>query len=64
VPYTEKKSISTDQTFTQNTTYIDLLNSLLVKMTGDIAFRLRRDQKMCNTVVLKLRYANFDTHTH
>lgn len=64
VPYTEKKSISTEQTFTQDTTDIDLLNSLLVKMTGDIAFRLRRDQKMCNTVVLKLRYANFDTHTH
>ncbi len=63
IPYSERKSISTEQTFTEDTTDVSMLNALLVDMTGELGFKLRKSGKLCNTITVKLRYANFDTHT-
>ncbi|HSI90930.1 MAG TPA: DNA polymerase IV, partial [Adhaeribacter sp.] len=63
VPYTEQKSISTEQTFATDTTDIVGLNSLLVAMTEEIAFELRKQGKLAGCITVKIRYANFDTHT-
>ncbi|NJO68167.1 MAG: DNA polymerase IV [Bacteroidetes bacterium] len=62
-PYCEQKSMSTERTFHQDTMDVNMLNQLLVKMVSDLCFDLRTDQKLTSCVTVKIRYANFDTHT-
>jgi DNA polymerase-4 len=62
-PYTERKSISTEHTFGQDTIDIQKLKSILVGMVEKLAFQLRSEQWLASTVVIKIRYANFDTET-
>jgi len=63
MPYSERKSISTETTFEQDTIDIHMINELLVRMVEKIAFTLRKKQKLTSCVTLKIRYSNFDTHT-
>ncbi|MCV9932861.1 DNA polymerase IV [Flavobacterium sp. LS1R47] len=62
-PYTERKSISTEHTFSQDTIDIAKLKRILVGMVEKLAFQLRSEQWLTSTVVIKIRYANFDTET-
>jgi DNA polymerase-4 len=63
IPYSEQKSIGTEQTFTTDTTDVVKLNNLLVSMTEGLAFDLRKQGKLTGCITVKIRYANFDTHT-
>ena len=63
VPYREQKSISTEQTFSNDTIDVHFLRSQLVRMTESIAYELRKQNKLTGCVTVKLRYANFDTVT-
>ncbi|CAN5917763.1 DNA polymerase IV [soil metagenome] len=63
VPYSEQKSISTEQTFATDTTDVTRLGNLLVAMTEGLAFELRKQGKLAGCITVKVRYANFDTHT-
>ncbi|UFH45284.1 DNA polymerase IV [Flavobacterium galactosidilyticum] len=62
-PYTERKSISTEHTFLQDTIDIKNLKSILIGMVEKLAFQLRSEEWLTSTVVIKIRYANFDTET-
>ena len=62
-PYTERKSISTEHTFSQDTIDIVELKSLLVGMVEKLAFQLRSEEWLTSTITVKIRYANFDTET-
>ena len=62
-PYTERKSISTEHTFGEDTIDIQKLKSVLVGMVEKLAFQLRSEEWLTSTVVIKIRYANFDTET-
>lgn len=62
-PYTERKSVSTEHTFDQDTIDLQMLNSFISGMVEKLAFQLRREQWLVSTVVVKIRYANFDTET-
>ena len=62
-PYWEQKSISTERTFEQDTTDVKELNRKLITMVEKIAFELRKQEKLTACVTVKIRYANFDTHT-
>lgn len=63
VPYSERKSISTENTFENDTLNIEFLQSELVRMTEKIAFLLRQKKKLSGCVTVKLRYADFSTET-
>ena len=63
IPYHEQKSISTENTFQQDTIDIDFLHTQLARMTEQIAFQLREENKLTGCVTVKLRYSNFDTVT-
>jgi len=63
VPYHEQKSISTENTFQQDTIDMDFLHTQLARMTEKIAFQLRAEGKLTGCVTVKLRYSNFDTVT-
>lgn len=62
-PYTERKSISTEHTFMQDTIDIPKLKELISGMVEKLAYQLRSEQWLTSTVVVKIRYANFDTET-
>ncbi|HOP00431.1 MAG TPA: DNA polymerase IV [Bacteroidales bacterium] len=63
ISYSEQKSISTEHTFDTDTTDMVKLNQLLVSMVERIAYDLRKQEKLCSCVTVKIRYSNFDTHT-
>jgi DNA polymerase-4 len=62
-PYTERKSISTEHTFSQDTIDVLKLNRILQGMVEKLAYQLRAEQWLTSTVTVKIRYANFDTET-
>ncbi|MDY0076555.1 MAG: DNA polymerase IV [Bacteroidales bacterium] len=62
-PYSEKKSISSEHTFEQDTTDMALLRQKLSHSVEKLAFELRNKQKLTGCVTVKIRYANFDTHS-
>ena len=59
----EAKSISTEHTFSENTSDIDFLQSELLRMTEKLGHELRDDGKMTKCVAVKIRYPDFETHT-
>ena len=62
-PYHEAKSVSTENTFDQDSIDIVAMKEILVKMVEKISFELRDKQKLTACVTVKIRYSNFDTHT-
>ena len=63
VPYHERKSISTERTFEKDTSDIVMINELLVTMVEELCYTMRKKQKLASCITVKIRYANFDTHT-
>lgn len=62
-PYTEQKSISSEHTYDQDTTDMVLLRQTLSAMVEKLAFEMRSKEKLTGCVTVKIRYANFDTHS-
>lgn len=62
-PYSERKSISTECTFEQDSTDVKRMNEIVASMIEKLAFDLRKQQKLTSCVTVKIRYSNFDTHT-
>lgn len=62
-PYNERKSLSTEQTFREDTIDIPRLRALLDGMAERLCYDLRAQQWLASTVTVKVRYANFDTET-
>lgn len=63
IPYREQKSISTEDTFQNDTSDLTFLHTQLVRMTESIAFELRQQNRLTGCVTVKLRYSDFETHT-
>lgn len=62
-PYRERKSLSTEDTFHQDTTDLAFLRSVLCSMVEKLAFQLRGEGWLTSNVTVKIRYSNFDTET-
>ena len=62
-PYSERKSISTERTFEQDSIDVIHMKELLVSMVEKLAYELRKKQRLTACVTVKIRYSNFDTHT-
>jgi DNA polymerase-4 len=63
IPYHEQKSISTENTFSQDTIDMQFMHSEIIRMSEKIAFELRKQNKLTGCVTVKLRYSNFETFT-
>lgn len=61
--YNERKSVSTEETFDQDTLDIPKLKALIVGMVEKLCFQLRNEQWLTSVVTVKIRYNNFDTET-
>jgi DNA polymerase-4 len=60
-PYTERKSLSTEHTYLQDTIDIKKVHALILGMVEKLAFQARTEGWLVSTLVVKIRYANFDT---
>ena len=63
VPYSEEKSMSKERTFETDTIDVAMLDQLMISMTEKLCFNLRKNEKLTSVVTVKIRYANYDTHT-
>lgn len=62
IAFNERKSISTERTFEQDTIDIKKLKSILIAMTENLAYQLRRGNKLTACIAVKLRYSDFNTY--
>jgi len=62
-PYSEAKSISTENTFEQDTIDVRMLEATLVAMCEQLTGKLRQNGQLTACVSVKIRYSDFDTHT-
>lgn len=63
VPYHERKSVSTERTFDRDTIDVVKLRGLLVAMAENLAYQLRRRDKLTSCITVKVRYSDFQTET-
>ncbi len=62
-PYSERKSISTECTFDQDSIDVKKMKVILLTMVEKLCHKLRKEQKLTSCVSVKIRYANFDTES-
>ncbi len=63
VPHGDRKSISTENTFHTDVADHKTLETVLVSMTEELTAKLRKENKVAGCLAIKVRYANFETHT-
>lgn len=60
VPYSERKSISTEMTFESDSIDVKMMKSIMTAMVEKITFQLRKEQKLTSCIAVKIRYSNFE----
>ncbi len=63
VEYHERKSISSERTYGQDTTDVAMLKTTITAMAENLAFQLRRGGKLTSCVTVKIRYSDFQTYS-
>ncbi len=63
IPFSERKSISTERTFNKDTIDVAKLRGILIAMTENLAFQLRRGEKLTACIAVKIRYSDFNTYS-
>ena len=63
IPFCERKSISTERTFDKDTIDVVKLRGILIAMTENLAYQLRRGEKLTACVAVKIRYSDFNTYS-
>ncbi len=63
LPWNRHKSISTETTFSNDTINTTHISNTLLHLCEQLAYKLRNNQQLTGCVSVKIRYANFDTHT-
>ncbi|MEB8346593.1 DNA polymerase IV [Flavobacteriaceae bacterium KMM 6898] len=63
IPFSERKSISAERTFDKDTIDVIKLRGILVAMTENLAFQLRRGDKLTACIAVKIRYSDFNTYS-
>ena len=63
IPFCERKSISTERTFNKDTIDVNRLRGILIAMTENLAYQLRRGDKLTACISVKIRYSDFNTYS-
>lgn len=63
IPFSERKSISTERTFDKDTIDVIKLRGILIAMTENLAYQLRRGEKLTACISVKIRYSDFNTYS-
>lgn len=62
-PWHERKSISTERTFEQDSADFYAMRNILMAMAENLAFQLRNTNKLTSCVTVKIRYSDFQTYS-
>lgn len=62
-PYSERKSLSCETTFEKDSTDVVMMEKTLLKMTEELCYKMRKEEKLTACVTVKIRYSNFETFT-
>ena len=60
-PYSERKSISKETTFHEDTADFEKLKRKLLSLTDEVAFELRRQKFLTSCITIKIRNSDFHT---
>ena len=63
VEYHERKSISSERTYGQDTIDVIKLKTTITAMAENLAFQLRRGGKLTSVITVKIRYSDFQTYS-
>ncbi|MDX6747891.1 DNA polymerase IV [Polaribacter sp. PL03] len=63
IPFHERKSISTERTFNKDTIDVKKLNETIFAMAENLAYQLRKGDKLASGISVKIRYSDFNTYT-
>lgn len=63
IPYQERKSISTERTFDKDTIDVTKLEGIITAIAENLAYQLRRGNKLTACITVKIRYSDFQTYT-
>ncbi len=63
VQHSERKSISSERTFDKDTIDVVKLKGIMLAMAENLAFQLRRGEKLTSCITVKIRYSDFSTYT-
>lgn len=63
IPFHERKSISTERTYQKDTIDMFKLHTTIIAMAENLAFQLRRGNKLTCQVSVKIRYADYSTYS-
>ncbi|MEX0289825.1 MAG: DNA polymerase IV [Flavobacteriaceae bacterium] len=63
IPFCERKSISNERTFDRDTIDVLKLKGILIAMAENLAFQLRRGEKLTACIAVKIRYSDFNTYS-
>ncbi|KQC32552.1 DNA polymerase IV [Nonlabens sp. YIK11] len=63
IAFNERKSISTERTFDNDTIDVKKLKSILIAMTENLAYQLRRGDKLTACINVKIKYSDFNTYS-
>lgn len=61
IPYTDRKSISSENTFEKDVTEYEYLETFVVSLIEQLAFKMRKENFLTSCLIIKMRYANFET---
>ncbi|MFN0276108.1 MAG: DNA polymerase thumb domain-containing protein, partial [Chitinophagales bacterium] len=63
IAHSDRKSISCENTFSEDTNDIEFLQTYIVGMVEQLAHSLRKENFLTSCVAVKIRYTGFETHT-
>lgn len=63
VPHADRKSISQENTFGEDVTNLEILETMIASMAEHITSKLRIEQKLASCLTIKIRYQGFQTFT-
>ena len=63
IAFHERKSLSTERTYTKDTIDIKKLKETIFAMAENLAYQLRKGDKLAATISVKIRYSDFNTYS-
>ena len=63
IPYSERKSTSTERTYERDTIDLQLMRESLIAMSEKVAYLLRMDNRLTACISLRIRYSDMKTYS-
>jgi DNA polymerase-4 len=55
--------LSSETTFEKDSTDVLMMERILIKLTEELCYKMRQEEKLTSCITVKIRYSNFETFT-